>query len=338
MPLRFLPGWLPFFLKMSGDCTLMLLQVPDDVIDGLEMEVGRIKSLLLGHTSQRARKYFFDKPDHSGEIPFGKLVDPVLRANPVGGHATALRDELQCFSNVLAVKFGRSVVAVVEIVEGHRSALRPDIHAGTCRRSSRREGERRLRRDSLLPVEAAEDDEQHQRNSREKDPFHVLDSAGGTIRRHAAAGNVLAMKLRVAWIGKTKEAAIQSLGTEYLKRLGRYISVEAHELASEDSVLKLASKAGRTAPVLILLDSRGKQLSSEELASLLREYQERGAQELIFAIGPADGWSDDARKRAAKLLSLGKMTLPHELARIVLLEQLYRGFTILAGHPYHSGH
>lgn len=146
------------------------------------------------------------------------------------------------------------------------------------------------------------------------------------------------MKLRVAWIGKTKEVAIQSLGAEYVKRLGRYVSAEANELASEEAVLKLASKAGRTAPVLVLLDSRGKQLSSEELAELLREQQDRGTQELIFAIGPSDGWSDEARKRATKLLSLGRMTLPHELARVVLLEQLYRGFTILAGHPYHSGH
>lgn len=163
-------------------------------------------------------------------------------------------------------------------------------------------------------------------------------SAAGTIRRPTAAANVLAMKLRVAWVGKTKEAAIQSLAAEYLKRLGRYVSVETHELGSEDAVLKSAFKAGRTAPVLILLDSRGKQLSSEELAGLLREQQERGTQELIFAVGPSDGWSDDARKRASKMLSLGKMTLPHELARVVLLEQLYRGFTILAGHPYHSGH
>lgn len=146
------------------------------------------------------------------------------------------------------------------------------------------------------------------------------------------------MKLRVAWVGKTKEAAVQSLGAEYLKRLQRYVSVETHELASEDAVRKLASKPGRTAPVLVLLDSRGKQLSSEELAAFLRDHQDRGTQELIFAIGPADGWSDPARKQASQLLSLGKMTLPHELARIILLEQLYRGFTILAGHPYHSGH
>jgi 23S rRNA (pseudouridine1915-N3)-methyltransferase len=57
-----------------------------------------------------------------------------------------------------------------------------------------------------------------------------------------------------------------------------------------------------------------------------------------MAIGPADGWSDTARQRADLLLSLGRITLPHQLARVVLAEQVYRAFTILAGHPYHSGH
>jgi 23S rRNA (pseudouridine1915-N3)-methyltransferase len=146
------------------------------------------------------------------------------------------------------------------------------------------------------------------------------------------------MRLKIAWVGKTKEAAIQTLSAEYLKRLQRYVSTEAHEVSSEAALLKLADKAARTAPVLVLLDSKGKQLTSEELATWLREHQDRGTQELIFAIGPADGWGDLARKRANSTLSFGKMTLPHELARVVLLEQLYRGFTILAGHPYHSGH
>ncbi len=146
------------------------------------------------------------------------------------------------------------------------------------------------------------------------------------------------MRLKVAWVGKKKEAAIQSLAAEYLKRLQRYVSTDAQETPSESALLKLAEKAGRTAPVLVLLDSKGKQLSSEDLAAFLRDHQDRGTQELIFAIGPADGWSDVARQRANTTLSLGKMTLAHELARVVLLEQLYRGFTILAGHPYHSGH
>ena len=145
------------------------------------------------------------------------------------------------------------------------------------------------------------------------------------------------MRLRVAWIGKTKEAAIQSLTAEYLKRIARYVPVESHELRSESALLDLV-KAERTRPVLVLLDSRGKQLSSEELAELLRDHQDRGTQTLIFAIGPADGWNEETRRAAAFTLSMGRMTLAHELARVVLLEQVYRGFTILKGHPYHSGH
>lgn len=146
------------------------------------------------------------------------------------------------------------------------------------------------------------------------------------------------MKLRVAWIGKTKEPAIQSLTAEYLKRISRYTPADGSELASESALLKLTTKSGRTAPVLVLLDSRGKQMSSEELAAFLGDHRDRGTQELIFAIGPADGWSRETLKAASQVLSMGRMTLPHELARVVLLEQVYRGLTILAGHPYHGGH
>ena len=88
----------------------------------------------------------------------------------------------------------------------------------------------------------------------------------------------------------------------------------------------------------MLLDSRGKQLASEEIANFLEYHQSHDTQELLFAIGPADGWSDATRSRAKNIVSFGKITLPHELARVVLLEQLYRGFTILKGHPYHGGH
>lgn len=146
------------------------------------------------------------------------------------------------------------------------------------------------------------------------------------------------MKLRVAWIGKTKETAVQTLGAEYLKRITRYNACEGTEFSSEAALLKTVEKTGRTAPVLVLMDSRGKQLSSEELADFVRGHLERGTQELIFAIGPSDGWSENAIARGTVRLSMGKMTLPHELARLVLVEQLYRAFTILSGHPYHGGH
>jgi 23S rRNA (pseudouridine1915-N3)-methyltransferase len=87
--------------------------------------------------------------------------------------------------------------------------------------------------------------------------------------------------------------------------------------------------------MLVLLDERGKQMGSEDFAKWLGRERDDGRQLVIFAIGPANGWSDESRKRASLLLSLGKMTQAHELARVVIAEQVYRALTILAGHPYH---
>jgi 23S rRNA (pseudouridine1915-N3)-methyltransferase len=147
------------------------------------------------------------------------------------------------------------------------------------------------------------------------------------------------VKLKIAWIGKTKEPAIQALTDEYLKRVARYCEVEGVSLKDEAALMKLSdAKTRHGRHTLVLLDAGGKQLSSEDLAKFLREYQERNSLPLLFAVGPADGFTEAARRSAALVLSLGKMTLAHELARIVLLEQLYRAFTILKGHPYHLGH
>jgi 23S rRNA (pseudouridine1915-N3)-methyltransferase len=147
------------------------------------------------------------------------------------------------------------------------------------------------------------------------------------------------VKLKVAWIGKTKDSAIQALTADYLKRLNYYAEVEALAVPTETALLKYREKSGlRPAHSIVLLDSRGKQLSSEEFAAFLEGQQNRNPQPLLFAVGGADGFSESARKAASFTLSLGKMTLAHELARIVLLEQLYRAFSILKGHPYHLGH
>lgn len=147
------------------------------------------------------------------------------------------------------------------------------------------------------------------------------------------------MKLTVAWIGKTKSAAIQSLTDEYLKRLRQYAETEGVSLRDEPALMKLCGRDGPgSRRHLVLLDSRGKQLSSEELAKFLGDHQDKNPVPLVLAIGPADGFSETARQQADFTLSLGKMTVAHELARVLLLEQLYRGFTILRGHPYHLGH
>lgn len=115
--------------------------------------------------------------------------------------------------------------------------------------------------------------------------------------------------------------------------------MEATAFRDEQSLLTSVTKQrSRTPAWLVLLDSRGQTFSSEELARWLGARRDAGQQSIIFAVGPADGWSEYARTQAQSTLSFGPMTLPHELARLVLAEQIYRAFTILAGHPYHSGH
>jgi len=146
------------------------------------------------------------------------------------------------------------------------------------------------------------------------------------------------VKIKVFWIGKTKESAIQALTDEYLKRIRRFADVDGVSLKDEASLIKAANAGKGNRSFLILLDSRGKQMSSEELARYIGDHQDRNPLPIAFAIGPADGFNDSARQKADLLLSFGRMTLAHELARVVLLEQLYRAFSILKGHPYHMGH
>ena len=148
------------------------------------------------------------------------------------------------------------------------------------------------------------------------------------------------MKIKIAWIGKTKEPAIAALTEEYLKRISRYVQVEGLTLRDEVALLSLCGRDGRQGAksTLVLMDSRGKEFSSEQFAKFLGDYQDRNPLPLVLAVGGADGFSDESKAAAQHTISLGKMTLAHELARIVLLEQVYRSFTILKGHPYHSGH
>jgi 23S rRNA (pseudouridine1915-N3)-methyltransferase len=153
------------------------------------------------------------------------------------------------------------------------------------------------------------------------------------------------VKLKIAWIGRTKEPAIESLTQEYLKRISRFIEVEGSAPRDEAGLLDFCgrgparSRSRQSAKsTLVIMDSRGKQLSSEEFAKFLGDYQDHNPLALVLAIGPADGFSPAARQAAQHSFSLGKMTLPHELARVVLLEQVYRAFTILKKHPYHCGH
>ena len=150
------------------------------------------------------------------------------------------------------------------------------------------------------------------------------------------------MKLRVVWItpkSRSREPAYDALTREYVNRISKYQFIAAADLPSEGALLKLVEQSvGRTKPLLVVLDTRGKEMTSEQLAEFIEAQHSADVQQLIFAIGPADGFSDAARQAANKIVSLGQMTLPHELARVVLLEQIYRAFTIIRKHPYHCGH
>jgi 23S rRNA (pseudouridine1915-N3)-methyltransferase len=131
------------------------------------------------------------------------------------------------------------------------------------------------------------------------------------------------LKVEVYYIGKPRSRPLNDAAAEYAKRLGRYCRFSIREIKSEKD-------APETKALRVALDPRGETLDSAELAALLE-----GAQrDVAFYIGGADGWTDEFRRGADRLLSLSKMTLPHELARVVLVEQIYRAFTILSGHPY----
>ena len=147
------------------------------------------------------------------------------------------------------------------------------------------------------------------------------------------------MRLTLSAItSRRKPRLIDEALEEFIRRLRHYATIDRLQFASEAAFGKSLQQGGRLAAKLILLDARGRTMSSEQFAAWIGRERDTGVQHLHFAIGPADGWSKDARDRADLLLSFGPMTFPHELARLMLAEQLYRAFTILAGHPYHGGH
>lgn len=149
------------------------------------------------------------------------------------------------------------------------------------------------------------------------------------------------MQLILAHVGARAAGgdALNHLSLLYLQRASAFIPSEAQAFRSEAALLEwLDRKTGRTPAVAVLLDARGRSLTSEAFAAWIGERRDQGARQMVFAIGPADGWSEEARRRAQLLLSLGSFTMAHALARLVLAEQMYRACTILAGHPYHVGH
>ena len=156
------------------------------------------------------------------------------------------------------------------------------------------------------------------------------------------------MKITVVAVGKLKERFWSDACAEYAKRLGGYATVRVLEVpdrdpaksGGEDGARALEGKAILAAipdrSHVILLDVAGKERSSEEIAARLDDLMVRGSSSITFVIGGSCGVSDEVYARADERLSFGRITLPHNLARVVLLEQAYRAFKIMRGEPYHK--
>lgn len=153
-------------------------------------------------------------------------------------------------------------------------------------------------------------------------------------------------KISIVVVGKMKSGPHETLVSDYLRRLKPYAKIVVHEVteksfrsASErEQVLKYeAEKITAAIPkdvFIVVLDAEGKAMSSTAFASEIDRRSEHGARELVFVIGSALGLHDEVKKRADLRLSLSPMTFPHELARVVLMEQIYRAMTILNKKTY----
>lgn len=152
------------------------------------------------------------------------------------------------------------------------------------------------------------------------------------------------MRLRLIWVGKTRNEHLRALVEDYLKRLSRFARCEVTELresGASDERACIEEEGKRIVGALasdalaVLLDVRGRTVwSSEELAAQIEEWQTRSVKEAAFIVGGHLGVSEEVRRRAQLSWSLSRLTLTHEMARVVLVEQLYRAHTIMRGLPY----
>lgn len=152
------------------------------------------------------------------------------------------------------------------------------------------------------------------------------------------------MEINIIATGKLKERYFSDAVNEYVKRCSRFGDVRVTELpdapqgktAAEQSRIESVQLLDKAKGYIIAMDGRGEQITSEELASLISARGLDGTKEISFLIGGSHGHTDELRARADKLISFGRITLPHQLFRVVLAEQIYRALTIIAGTPYNK--
>lgn len=144
------------------------------------------------------------------------------------------------------------------------------------------------------------------------------------------------MKITILAIGKCKKNSPEAtIIEEYAKRSSWQIIIKEKDNSTQEDEAKFLLQSVPNGAKVIVLDERGENIKSQELAKKIENWQLSGCSEICFLIGGADGHLEQTRKRADLVLSFGKLTLPHILMRAVLAEQIYRMQTIINGHPYH---
>jgi 23S rRNA (pseudouridine1915-N3)-methyltransferase len=150
------------------------------------------------------------------------------------------------------------------------------------------------------------------------------------------------MRIRIIWTGRTRDARLRALIEDYSKRLSHFVRCEVTELrelgrtdkTGIDKETKRISDGLRPGSVTVLLDPEGAEWTSQQLAAQVQSWEGNGIKEVTFVVGGPSGVGDDLKSRADKRWSLSRLTLTHEMARVLLLEQLYRAYTIVHGLPY----
>jgi 23S rRNA (pseudouridine1915-N3)-methyltransferase len=152
------------------------------------------------------------------------------------------------------------------------------------------------------------------------------------------------MKINIVCVGKIKEKYFTEAIVEYKKRLSRYVDVNIIEVDEDSKEINLQKKSetegnlliSKCSGLIVALDMHGKMLSSPEIAEFIKQKKNLGTSEISFVIGGSNGLSDAVIKKASLVLSFGNITFPHQLFRVVLLEQIYRAISILENLPYHK--
>ncbi len=164
------------------------------------------------------------------------------------------------------------------------------------------------------------------------------------IAKYVKKYYILIMKVNIVCVGKIKEKFFTDAINEYLKRLSRFAEIKITEVDEASNITNLEQKSkiegerllAKSSGIIVALDGGGKLFSSNELADFIHKKEINGESTISFIIGGSNGLSKEVLSAASLVLSFGKITFPHQLFRVVLTEQIYRAFTIIAGLPYHK--